>query len=136
VQKNAKVGAAGEKMAEFSLRHAHPNFAGASTLKRTLKNETGKTIYTGPNRTGARVTDVALPAEGGAVGTLEVKTLQEPIDPLIFAQGSSQLEKERKIMSQGQVYWGSSDNLCPVVPGEGPGVTTGWWQWYPPKDVQ
>jgi len=140
IVKNARVGGAGEEMAEHSLKNAHPNFRAASMQKFTLKDASGKTVYAGAGRSGSRLPDAMLPTEGGAFSPLEIKTLQNPIDPLDFARTDpkvlKQLANQQEILSRGATFTGSTDTLKPVVAGEGPGVTTGYWQWNPPKQLQ
>jgi len=127
-------------MAEHSLKNAHPNFRAASMQKFTLKDASGKTVYAGAGRSGSRLPDAMLPTEGGAFSPLEIKTLQNPIDPLDFARTDpkvlKQLANQQEILSRGATFTGSTDTLKPVVAGEGPGVTTGYWQWNPPKQLQ
>ena len=109
------------------------------TSKSTLKDAAGKTLYPTPgSKKGNRFPDIPIQAQPGTVGTVEVKTpfAGSPMDPLDAASTSKQLANERAIMSQGPTYWGPKDNLTPVVPGEGPGITTGWWVWFPPKNKQ
>ena len=139
-----KVGQAGETMAKFSVKNSA--VSGPDHLmnaKATLKDASGKTAY--PNagsKKGYRYPDIPIAAENGAVGTVEVKTPfgGEPTDPVDYLRANpgaaTQMSNESKIMSQGNIFWGPQDNMCPVVPGQGTGLSTGYWQWFPPKTQQ
>lgn len=128
-------------MAKFSTENSA--ISGPKTLldrKATLKDATGKTAHPNPNSTkGARVPDIPIKGEGDAVGTVEVKTPYGscPVDPwaylLTHPQAANQLGREGQIMSQGGVTWGPAGGpQWPVQAGEGIGITTGYWMWFPP----
>jgi hypothetical protein len=126
-------------MAKFSVMNSDvPGPPHLMETKSTLKDESGKTAYPNPDsRKGYRYPDVALPAENGAVGTVEVKTPfgSQPVDPVEYLRthpkARNQMNNEAEIMKQGNINWGPEENMCPVVPGEGPGIATGAWHWKP-----
>jgi RHS repeat-associated protein len=129
-----RIGNAGQQMADYSLGNSPIGVpsSGKSALKDPV---TGKARRQGPGQgQGPRYPDVGIQGEGGSVGTIEVKTPVggSPIDPLEHARTSQQLKKERALLQQGPTTW----NGRPVQPGEGPGVSTGWWIWKPPRDLQ
>ena len=140
-----RVGKAGETMAAHSLSNSP--VGGPQSLAKgqfTLKDASGKTALPDPgSRKGARKSDMPIKAEGNAVGTVEVKTPygSTPEDPVDYVRlrphVQNQMRNERRIMQQGGTTWGPAGGpQTPVVEGEGPGVTTGYWQWKPPWDVQ
>jgi hypothetical protein len=110
----------------------------------TLKDASGKTALPNPGSSlGAVKPDMPIKAEGGAVGTVSVKTPYgaAPGDPVDYVRlhpnVRKQMSNEAAIMGQGPVTWGPAGGpQTPVVPGEGLGVTTGYWQWNPPWDIQ
>jgi len=50
---------------------------------------------------------------------------------------ANQMRNEQDIMGQGGITWGPAGGpQTPVDPGEGIGVTTGYWSpWKPPWDI-
>lgn len=130
-------------MANFSVKNSA--VSGPEHLmnnKSTLKDASGKTVYaSNSGRRGARFPDIPIAAAGGAVGTVEVKTpFGGPVDPLVYLANhpgaATQMSNEATIMSKGPTFWGPSENMSPVVPGEGVGIAAGYWVWFPPKGVQ
>jgi hypothetical protein len=149
IPSNFVKGRANETMAKFSLGNANPdNFGATDFSKTTLKNASGKTVYTEPGRRGARIPDPRLPATGEGKGSnakagveLKARFGNEIVDPAIDARHGEtqyQLTKEAKIfvMTEDDVYSGQAEARYPYVQGRGVGVTTGWWYWYPPWDIQ
>jgi hypothetical protein len=131
-------------VALFSVKNSA--VAGPTVLlnqKATLKDVTGKTALPNPGSTkGASIPDVPIKAEGG-VGTVEVKTPfgAPPVDPIEYLnthpRAANQLQRQDQIMSQGGITWGpSGGQQTPVQAGEGVGLTTGYWYWWPPKTSQ
>jgi RHS repeat-associated protein len=140
-----RVGKAGETMAAYSV--ANSPVGGPSSLAEgqfTLKDASGKTALPSPTSSrGARKPDMPIRAEGGAVGTVEVKTPfnSAPEDPVDYVRlrpyVAKQMRNEQNIMAQGGITWGPAGGpQTPVVAGEGIGIATGYWIWKPPWDVQ
>ena len=109
----------------------------------TLKDASGKTALPSPtSKQGARKPDMPIRAAGGAVGTVEVKTPfnsapEDPVDYVRLPDVARQMRNQQDIMRQGGITWGpTGGQQWPVDPGEGVGVTTGYWQWKPPWDIQ
>jgi RHS repeat-associated protein len=138
IAQNAQKGAANDTMAQFSLEHADPIFQGSTNQKFSLKDASGKTLTTGPGRTGSRFPDIQVPAGDNAKSGIELKALSDPtIDPAKVAATSNQLAKEQKFMSNGPVFSGPKDKMWDYVSDEGgTGLTTGMWYWFPPKGQQ
>ena len=135
-----RIGKAGETMAAFSL--ANSPIGGPkelATRQYTLKDETGKTARPDPLLSiGSRKPDMPIRAEGGAVGTVEVKTpvRTSPVDPIFYLRShpdvQQQMQNEQTIMAHSAVTWGPAGGLqYSVVAGEGIGLTTGFWVWKP-----
>jgi len=110
----------------------------------TLKDASGKTARPSPtSNKGASKPDMPIKAEAGAVGLVETKTAfnSAPEDPVDYVRlrpyVAKQWRNQQDIIAQGGITWGpAGGQQTPVVAGEGAGVTTGYWQWKPPWDVQ
>ena len=145
-----RKGKVNEIMMEHMFKNANPKFFGAADFSKTpLKTGAGKTIYTGPNKSGARIPDPRLPtvtkSGGPAKSPLELKARfggkDEIIDPLLEAQtpGTAyQLGKDVKAseMTHGDVWSGFNESLYRIEKGQGVGVATGWPQWLSPWNLQ